>query len=247
MTFPDETLRDAYRATVQNRSREECPAVEVLVELAAGGSPKEAITEHLANCLPCASEFRSLRAVTPVQARRHTPRPAILALAALLTLTVGLGALALVLLQRNRELHTQLAQVPSRKAPVQVVEVPSPAPARLRADVNVAIIDIFPRSAVMRGEDSVDGTSIPSEARSFTLLFHVGQAHSYARYAMEITDSSRTVLWTSDELRPSAHGTFSIHFERPVLGEGTREVTLFGVDAAGRHRLETYKLRLPAS
>lgn len=244
MTFPDQNLSDAYRATVQNRSRENCPAAEVLVELAAGGTPKEALAEHLANCLPCASEFKSLRAVTPVQARRHTPR-AMLALAALLTLTIGLGALAMVLLQRNRELQTQLARVPSRKAAVRIVEVPSPAPAQPRANVNVAVIDVFPKSAVMRG-GAADSSSIPSEARSFTLLFHVGQDHSYSRYAMEITDSSRTVLWTSDELRPSAQGTFTIHFERAVLGEGAREVTLFGVDAAGRHRLETYELRLPA-
>ncbi len=244
MTWTDQRLGEIYRSATSSRSRADCPSGDDLVRAAFEGGTAEILADHLGGCAACADEYRALRSMAPARTSTNHPGPyQRWAMAATVLLAIALGVLALTLSRRNAELTARLADaareqpVPSAPRPIDVVRAPA------TPQINVAVIDLLPSTAVVRGENERSVANVPADAEAVTLIINVEEAAVYPEYGAELVDAGGKAVFNVRGLRLSAHDTFTLHVPRGMLDPGTYQVRLYGVRHGVRLPIESYPLR----
>lgn len=236
-------LGEIYRNATRPESRSACPASGVLVACAEGVADDVKMADHLADCSACSEEYRVLRDVAParrvVQRRVSTAWP--LAAAAMLVLSIALGAVAFVLLERNRDLRADAPSV----APIPAIPTADVADRRedFEPRPNVAIIDLLPASAVTRGGETPQA-AVPAGAEQFTLVLNVETDATYDDYALEISDSRGRIVWSGRGLARSPNDTFTLHASRQFLPEDVYRLRLYGTRGESKTLIEAYAVDL---
>jgi hypothetical protein len=239
-------------------------------EALLSASERELIQDHLAVCRPCADlvldmeRFPDLRPVAPerqlsdaVVAQRWeslrerlrreghgfeptpaAPRPGLPRdwLALLLRflrplsrpLTAGLLAAGLTLALWGVMLHQRLAE-------------------HSRPAVRVYVGSLVPQGqAALRAPGSTEAIRVPPWADRILLILNVFEPRSYASYQVAIFPASgtRMALWSSQDLRRSADGSFAFEVPRGFLRAGRYRIELLGLAGSRRERLAVYDFLL---
>ena len=150
---------------------------------------------------------------------RSTWSPTLLAAAAVLLLSVGLGG--------------YLAGRASRTAP-------QPAgPSR-----NVQIAELQPVTGdVFRAPEAP--LELPESSEALVLILALPGTKEFTRYEAEIRDQDGRILWSGGGLNPNPLGNVQMSFPRSAFTPGVYRIDLFGLDEAGKRRkVAGYELRV---
>lgn len=249
-----EARRQGTRAVA---GRAECLGDEVLARAARGQLgvlERRRVADHLAGCADCAEELQLLEPLAAFAARSAAAlggapagaadhRRSWLPVWQLATLLLLLASGALVAwnlgLQRdNRALATRVATA-TEPAPV----VPPTAAPQVVAQVNVPIIDLH-ADALRSGDGARDVVAIPGEAALVTLILTSDSRDTAAKYHLDMADASGRSVWSSDAMRLTPYGTFTVAIQPRAFAPGVYRLSLSTLSGAGRQPLETYALRL---
>jgi hypothetical protein len=242
-------LSREYQRATQAASREGCPPSAWLVELALNPANDERLVDHLAGCSTCAEEYRALRSAVPVpRGAERSPSRASFAIAALIVISAGLGALSLALLERQKTLLRALETAQAARPPVVDDSARQRVAALERENIlpqpNTPIIDLLPAGSALRG-GAADETSIAPGVQHFTVILNLENARSYPDYLLEIRDPAGSIVWTARGLKRSPHDTFTVHLSRAFFQPGVHKLDLHGLRDAGKMRLAAYEIRIP--
>lgn len=247
----DDELRALFREGTTPASRDACISSEQIAALALEGTSSEAVTRHVALCAACAGEVRAVAAAAPPAAMpRHVAaaRTSILQpmlIAALLVITIALGAWVWMLRDDTRDLERRLVvaertTVPARRAPAVIAAPPVQTP---QAYINVPIIDLEP-AGTLRGASAAPAVQLPS-AGAYTLILYIDPQRQHDDYEIAIVDRLDKPVWQTRGLRRSPRDTFTLMIERDLLAAGSYRVDLRGVDGNAITLLHSYDIRVP--
>lgn len=257
MTRSDEEVRRAWQAAATPPSRESCLSSDEVTELAFGARADRAAADHVMNCAPCAEEIRAVREAAAAAGQLVTPAPALagraeqMAIAALLVLALGLGALSLVQRQRTEALEDRVAELQraGQQRPTVIAPPATSAPPPVAAPaawVNIAIVDLEPGFDRTRGAGQTAAIAPLPNAAAYTFVMTIDPQPAHEDYTLEIADAKGTILFSARGVQRSAQDTFTLGLERRLLPAGVHRVDLFGVDDARRTKIASYSVRVPS-
>lgn len=145
------------------------------------------------------------------------------------SLTVAVLGLALWTLDQRREIGV-LSQ--------RLAEVSRPQP-------GVAIVDLYPPSAVRGEGEAVPVVELPAGTGYATLVINLPAGGRQAGYEVEILDSQGRLLWSGGGLEASRFGTLRLGMPGGFLPPGEHSLRLYGRTGEERHWIETYPIRVP--
>lgn len=235
----DSLISEAYREATRPASRDHCPSSEALASMALEGAAPEGVLDHVADCSACAGEVRALRREAPprIEMRRWST----LAAAAMLVAGFVLGAVAVFLFRQTPEATIATAPQITRRTRHEI----TPAPAPKTPEINVAVIDLLPSTAVVRGGAAPEPATLPAGTDSFTAILNLDREVDYGDYGLDILDAHENVVWSGKGLRRYPQNTFAVHLSRTLVRDGEYRLVLYGLRDTSRHPIESYRLIVP--
>jgi hypothetical protein len=300
MQLNDEELKSLWQsATVRTADGAECLSSETLMRAGAGelnAREAERVASHLAGCADCADEYRialSVREWADETAARHAA-PALhpsappswwsrfLALvnpltatltAALLLLSLALGAAWLSFRRQNQRLIAQVqqqrdaleeaaalqrsqAELNARLLQQQTArqEALQAELARLKQELeqsaqpqlDVPQFDLDPSPAT-RGQGGGNATvatiNVPADATSFTINLPGAGSRPFPQYRIELQDAKTNDVVWSAQRKQDNETTFTVTLTKRNLPAGSYRIRVFGMNGK-RQPLVGYDLQL---
>lgn len=236
------------------------PGVEELIAYHHGNLPEDGqrrVQDHLVTCSQCldhlleldafsrpetdpegrvggatgAADFETAAAWRALRPRLPSAPARLPRWAAVLAASLSLAVLGLALwsLAQRHEV-TALSQ--------RLAEISRPQP-------GVAIVDLYPPSAVRRDGVAPPVVELPAGAGYATLVINLPAGGRQAGYEVEILDSEGHLLWSGGGLEASRFGTLRLGLPGGFLPPGEHSLRLYGRAGEERHWIETYPIRVP--
>lgn len=113
--------------------------------------------------------------------------------------------------------------------------------------VNVAVEDLVPVGQTDVRRERSSRKDVSPQAEAVLLVLNVADLRPFPAYGAEIREGPQgPVLWSSDRLRRSSRGNFTVQLSRPFPGSGPYRIRLFGIDGDRRELLAEYEADLRA-
>ncbi len=116
-----------------------------------------------------------------------------------------------------------------------------------RARANVVLVDLHPLAASAPRADDLPPPEVAIAAgEDLVLILHLLDPGTYDRYRAEAFDAQRRTLWSTDALRRSPEGDFTLLLPRRQLAAGRYLIRLHGLEGERADLLAEYHLRFVA-
>lgn len=107
--------------------------------------------------------------------------------------------------------------------------------------VNVHIGDLVPRAEDVE-RSAADQLRVPHGAEHVLLLLNLADFREFSGYRVEIVDQDERQVWSSEALRRTPDGNFTVEVHRRLLLAGEYRVELYGLEDGARTRLARYEV-----
>jgi hypothetical protein len=145
--------------------------------------------------------------------------------------------------QENRGLQEQLKalQQEGRRWQDQLTAAEQEVAHLREPEVNVPVINIYPRDDKQRSGDqtNVNRIGLPAKARTFTLMLSDYEP-GHQGYAVELVDPAGRTIWRGDGLKPNEAGDLTVKLDRTFLGRREYTLRLYGQRDGRPRRIAEY-------
>jgi hypothetical protein len=257
MTMSEADLQTLYRQATAASSRRDCPSAETLARAAAGELmqvEREQIADHLGGCADCADEFRLASAVKPWADSASRPArvtrsrwvAAALPAAAVVLISVSVSVWTYRELQRERE-NAEQASAAAAKATADASALRRTVDTLSQPQVDMVVADLYPADPARGASSTASGEqtlSIPADARIFTVILNTTDATEAPDYALQVTNSAGSTVWSSRGLHKNRYGTFTVALPQSLLPAGRYRFVLSAVRPDGSRPIQEYQVTI---